>query len=102
MLLNHKHRRSPSELTAGAGAGAGGGGGLLEQPSVVPVAGNDIVGSMIVQAALYPGLAKCVHHLLDFTEAQCNEVYLQPVERWPQLIGRSFGDVQLMFGLLRR
>jgi len=56
---------------------------------VIPIAGDDIAGSLMVQAALQPGLSKVVHHLLDYEFGGGNEVYFVPVDRWPHVIGRN-------------
>ena len=42
------------------------------RPHVLPCAGDDIVGNVMVQAALQPGLSKVIHHLLDYGEGQGN------------------------------
>jgi hypothetical protein len=41
----------------------------------------------------HAGLAKVLHHLLDYSEGQGNEVYLKSVDHWPQLHNRPFGEV---------
>jgi len=64
---------------------------------VVPVAGYDIVGGLLVQAALQPGLSKVIHHLLDYGYGDGNEVYINHVGRWPQLVGQTFGNAVFMF-----
>eukprot|EP00928_Gymnodinium_smaydae_P041379 TRINITY_DN28013_c0_g1_i1.p1 TRINITY_DN28013_c0_g1~~TRINITY_DN28013_c0_g1_i1.p1 ORF type:complete len:795 (-),score=115.48 TRINITY_DN28013_c0_g1_i1:250-2634(-) len=63
---------------------------------VLPLAGGDIVGNMMVQGALQPGLAKVVHHLLDYKYGQANEVHMQSVAALPELKGKTFGEAVFM------
>lgn len=38
------------------------------------------------------------HHLLDYSEAQGNEIYLEPISNWgEQLHGLTFGQAAFMF-----
>jgi len=67
------------------------------QSQVVPVAGDDAVGCLMVQAAFEPGLPQVVHDLLDYAEGDEMEVYVQPIEEFPQLEGKAYSDVIFMF-----
>eukprot|EP01043_Picozoa_sp_COSAG02_P022406 COSAG02_NODE_1164_length_14157_cov_2.925096_6_plen_761_part_00 len=67
-----------------------------QRPHVLPCAGEDIVGNVMVQAALQPGLSKVIHHLLDYAEGQGNEVYITSLDAWPQLQNRTFAEVSFM------
>lgn len=39
---------------------------------VTPCAHDDIIGNVMVQTALQPGISKVIHHLLDYEEGQGN------------------------------
>ncbi|KAL8143177.1 LOW QUALITY PROTEIN: hypothetical protein V2J09_016209 [Rumex salicifolius] len=62
------------------------GGGLIET-----VVAHDVIGRLMIQCALQPGLAQVWENILGFENA---EFY---IKRWPQLDGMRFGDVFISF-----
>ncbi|XP_052205078.1 probable ion channel SYM8 isoform X2 [Diospyros lotus] len=62
------------------------GGELIET-----VVAHDVIGRLMIQCALQPGLAQIWEDVLGFENA---EFY---IKRWPQLDGLCFGDVLLSF-----
>ncbi|CAM8936823.1 unnamed protein product [Rhodiola kirilowii] len=62
------------------------GGDLVET-----VVAHDVIGRLMIQCALQPGLAQIWEDILGFENA---EFY---VKRWPQLDGMRFGDVLISF-----
>ncbi|XP_010256271.1 PREDICTED: probable ion channel POLLUX [Nelumbo nucifera] len=62
------------------------GGELIET-----VVAHDVIGRLMIQCALQPGLAQIWEDILGFENA---EFY---IKRWPQLYGVSFGDILISF-----
>lgn len=62
------------------------GGKLIET-----VVAHDVIGRLMIQCALQPGLAQIWEDILGFENA---EFY---IKRWPQLDGRNFRDVLISF-----
>ncbi|XP_022997293.1 probable ion channel SYM8 isoform X2 [Cucurbita maxima] len=62
------------------------GGGVIET-----VVAHDVIGRLMIQCALQPGLAQIWEDILGFENS---EFYIQ---RWPQLDGQRFGDVLISF-----
>jgi hypothetical protein len=58
---------------------------------ILPVVGNDLIGKLMVQCSIEPGLARCFCHILAFTG---NEFYFK---EWPELVGKRFADACFMF-----
>jgi len=58
---------------------------------ILPVVGNDLIGKLMVQCSIEPGLARCFCHILAFSG---NEFYFK---EWPQLVGKRFADACFMF-----
>jgi len=58
---------------------------------ILPVVGNDLIGRLMVQCSIEPGLARCFCHILAFSG---NEFYFK---EWPQLVGKRFADACFMF-----
>ncbi|GAA0161818.1 ion channel [Lithospermum erythrorhizon] len=58
---------------------------------VETVVAHDVIGRLMIQCALQPGLAQIWEDILGFENA---EFY---IKRWPQLDGLSFGDVLISF-----
>ncbi|KAL8168369.1 hypothetical protein V2J09_009868 [Rumex salicifolius] len=62
------------------------GGQLIET-----VVAHDVIGRLMIQCALQPGLAQIWENILGFENA---EFY---IKRWPQLDGMRFGDILISF-----
>jgi hypothetical protein len=62
------------------------GGGIVET-----VVAHDVIGRLMIQCARQPGLAQIWEDILGFENA---EFYLK---RWPQLDGKSFGELLISF-----
>ncbi|CAM0883807.1 unnamed protein product [Alopecurus aequalis] len=62
------------------------GGELIET-----VVAHDVIGRLMIQCALQPGLAQIWEDILGFENA---EFY---IKRWPELDGKRFGDVLISF-----
>merc|ERR1712086_198023 len=58
---------------------------------ILPVVGNDLIGKLMVQCSIEPGLARCFCHILAFAG---NEFYFK---EWPELVGKRFADACFMF-----
>merc|ERR1712166_1073275 len=58
---------------------------------ILPVVGNDLIGKLMVQCSIEPGLARCFCHILAFSG---NEFYFK---EWPELVGKRFADACFMF-----
>merc|ERR1712166_788929 len=58
---------------------------------ILPVVGNDLIGKLMVQCSIEPGLARCFCHILAFVG---NEFYFK---EWPELVGKRFADACFMF-----
>ncbi|GLT85781.1 hypothetical protein SLE2022_039580 [Rubroshorea leprosula] len=58
---------------------------------VETVVAHDVIGRLMIQCALQPGLAQIWEDILGFENC---EFY---IKRWPQLDGQRFGDVLLSF-----
>jgi hypothetical protein len=58
---------------------------------ILPVVGNDLIGRLMVQCSIEPGLARCFCHILAFDG---NEFYFS---EWPTLTGKRFADACFMF-----
>merc|ERR1711959_212968 len=57
----------------------------------LPLVGNDLIGRLMVQCSIEPGLARCFCHILAFSG---NEFYFK---EWPSLTGKRFADACFMF-----
>jgi hypothetical protein len=58
---------------------------------ILPLVGNDLIGRLMVQCSIEPGLARCFCHILAFSG---NEFYFK---EWPALNGKRFADACFMF-----
>jgi hypothetical protein len=58
---------------------------------VLPLVGANMIGRLMVQCSLEPGLAAVFAHILAFAG---NEFYFS---EWPELIGKRFADACFMF-----
>jgi len=58
---------------------------------ILPLVGNDLIGRLMVQCSIEPGLARCFCHILAFSG---NEFYFK---EWPELVGKRFADACFMF-----
>lgn len=65
---------------------------LVGQKSVETLVSHDIIGRLMIQCALEPGLAPVLETLLGFED---NEFYFNDCADWPELVGLRFD--QLMF-----
>eukprot|EP00658_Telonema_sp_P-2_P007143 TRINITY_DN12663_c0_g1_i7.p1 TRINITY_DN12663_c0_g1~~TRINITY_DN12663_c0_g1_i7.p1 ORF type:complete len:442 (+),score=126.25 TRINITY_DN12663_c0_g1_i7:65-1390(+) len=58
---------------------------------ILPLVGNDLIGRLMVQCSIEPGLARVFCHILAFSG---NEFYFK---EWPELNGKRFADACFMF-----
>jgi len=62
-----------------------------KERQVLPLVGSNMIGRLMVQCSLEPGLAAVFTHILAFAG---NEFYFS---EWPELIGKRFADACFMF-----
>merc|ERR1711970_1008056 len=63
--------------------------------AVLPLIGNDLIGRLMIQCSIEPGLARCFTHILAFAG---NEFYFSDHQVWmPELWGKRFADACFMF-----
>ena len=58
---------------------------------MLPLVGANLIGRLMVQCSLEPGLAAVFAHILAFAG---NEFYFS---EWPELVGKRFADACFMF-----
>jgi len=66
---------------------------------VLPLVGCDLIGRLMVQCSIEPGLAACFHHILafEFNEFYFKECSSRNGDEFGQLVGRRFADLCFMF-----
>jgi len=62
-----------------------------KERQVLPLVGSNLIGRLMVQCSLEPGLAAVFAHILAFDG---NEFYFS---EWPELVGKRFADACFMF-----
>merc|ERR1711865_1072573 len=62
-----------------------------KERQVLPLVGSNLIGRLMVQCSMEPGLAAVFVHILEFDG---NEFYFS---EWPELIGKRFADACFMF-----
>merc|ERR1711871_1576473 len=62
-----------------------------KEKKVLPMVGASIIGRLMVQCSVEPGLARVFDHILDFSG---NEFYFK---NWPQLTGQKFANACFSF-----
>lgn len=62
-----------------------------KEKRVLPLVGSSLIGRLMVQCSVEPGLARVFDHILDFSG---NEFYFK---NWPQLTGQKFANACFSF-----